>query len=996
MPGGKKRKLVNPAAEPGIARTYLDENFSDLPVVGNDLKNGHVLYIYITAGNKSRTETERFLKRHLPEVNNTFRSSSKLNSNIKSLVNQTLIKLKKLSVPEEFQAFSSSCSQRFYLHVDTQCVSPVVVSTDPPALDQVDENTNSSTTTCTSDSHLSAPPLTPLVSSADIHVPTPDPSLLTPPVTEVTASPPPHPSREVITPRKQKLKKRLKFVSASKSEQKERFSKKIKIMKQEIDKHKHIKIKQLNQQLKRKTKSIENKNEIIRDLQRKLKKTNTVNTSLNEENMKRLKRTHERLRKANKVRRTGVAYSSYSLEQYNQLKIKLNEKDRLIRTLENEKLELEDIVCELKKKNPVVETKKDGKTYSVDTRMEVFDFLVNKVPTENVSKLMTKIAERSGGTLSDIPNRTTVEQMARELGIIADLQSSEVAMKTKNITLGFDATTQEGIHINSIHITTKDETNVIAVDELPGGTTEDYHNHVCDSVDHLAYVYADFHEEEFQHCRTVIINNISNTMTDRAAVNHSTIQKLGETWGKSLNELNCNLHPLDTIATTCRSALKSLETQRGTLYGKDCIAGNVVLQINKFRYKDGKGDPKGFTTFLRDHGLPRGLIPRYRGNRLHILFHICGKLIEHHPTLLDFFTSGTVSCGGLQTSLKTDFKNDVAVLEMQVLGVLGKTLTGPWMKKFYTAAGVQVDHMEAIEIVQGIIKELKLCSADPLSILSRTCDFFGHGLSEEDATLQKLSIPPSQENKPLFSDMVITCISGVISVLERQYKRYFELDVTEQLKKETQSARAHNIDAEEMIGMFGAWKQRAQNATTSFLSARLRAKKNRVVPYLDGIYKSKQECIVKWAIGMARKKRNRDRKKQVDISKELSRRAAAKVQKKQERNKKDLEKKLMATDITDINTEFPDLEETCVVNLTDILSGKVVGRDICHMWYDNDTQEKTVYSGRIEKLKKKQGQIYYYRIGYWEKEESYEDAVDYDITKYALAADFIDGDLILC
>ncbi|KAK6167398.1 hypothetical protein SNE40_021434 [Patella caerulea] len=154
------------------------------------------------------------------------------------------------------------------------------------------------------------------------------------------------------------------------------------------------------------------------------------------------------------------------------------EKDSLIRTLEKEKLELEDIVCELKKKNPVVETKKDGITYSVNTRMKVFDFVVNEVPTENVSNLMTKIAERSGDTLSDIPNRTTVDQMARELGIIADLQSSEVAKKTKNITLGFDATTQEGIHINSINITTKGETHVIAVDELPGGTTDDYHNHV--------------------------------------------------------------------------------------------------------------------------------------------------------------------------------------------------------------------------------------------------------------------------------------------------------------------------------------------------------------------------------------------------------------------------------------------------------------------------------------------------------------------------------------
>ena len=132
-------------------------------------------------------------------------------------------------------------------------------------------------------------------------------------------------------------------------------------------------------------------------------------------------------------------------------------------------------------------------------------------------------------------------------------------------------------------------------------------------------------------------------------VNHAAIRKVNENWGKTLNELNCHLHPLDTIASSCRSTLKVLETCKGHLFGKDCFAGNIVLQINKLRYKDGKGYPKIslaiFMTFLSDSNLPRG-------NRLHILFHICEKLMEHHVTFLNFFTGGTVSCGGLQASIR--------------------------------------------------------------------------------------------------------------------------------------------------------------------------------------------------------------------------------------------------------------------------------------------------------------------------------------------------------
>ena len=49
----------------------------------------------------------------------------------------------------------------------------------------------------------------------------------------------------------------------------------------------------------------------------------------------------------------------------------------------------------------------------------------------------------------------------------------------------------------------------------------------------------------------------------------------------------------------------------------------------------------------------------------------------------------------------------------------------------------------------------------------------------------------------------------------------FSLDVTEELKRETESARAHNMDSEEIMGMFSAAKQKAPKATLCFLSCRV-------------------------------------------------------------------------------------------------------------------------------------------------------------------------------
>lgn len=348
-------------------------------------------------------------------------------------------------------------------------------------------------------------------------------------------------------------------------------------------------------------------------------------------------------------------------------------------------------------------------------------------------------------------------------------------------------------------------------------------------------------------------------MTDRAVVNHAAITKVESRWNKQLNELNCHLHPLDSISTACRTALKSLETTKGYLYGNDCMVGNLVLQINKFRFKDGKGDPKGFTVFLTDHGLPKGLLPRYRGNRLHVLFHICGTLHQHRDLFIEFFTKGIVSCGGLRESIRKDFETEMASLQIQCIGLLGKLITGPWMKAFYTsAASEEINHVEGISIVRSIVQLLKEKAKDPLCLLKSSSDIFGRSLDVNDLTLQSLLRQPS--NPDAFKEMMVVCINSIIAVLERQYRRYFEMNITDQLVEETLSARNHNIDAEEVMGMFSAGKERAKNANLDFLVARMRAKKNHVVPYLDEMTEQKRERVITWAIKRGRQARKVDKR----------------------------------------------------------------------------------------------------------------------------------------
>ncbi|XP_065639645.1 uncharacterized protein LOC136072368 [Hydra vulgaris] len=552
----------------------------------------------------------------------------------------------------------------------------------------------------------------------------------------------------------------------------------------------------------------------------------------------------------------------------------------VIASFENELLEMEE------SKIPVMS--ETEKCYPLNIRLIIYSMLLSNVPTGNIPFLLEKISQYFGVVINNIPHRSTVEQMARELGSISELQAAEWAISNSQLTLGFDATTQEGVHINSVHFTSKDKCLVIALDQCPGGTADDYENHICRAVDHLAFVYSDFYLRNYDECRQLIIKNISNTMSDRVAVIHLTISKVSATWGKTLNELNCHLHPLDTIATECRSALKCLETEKCELFGNDCLAVKIVLAMNKMRFKDGKGDPEGFVTFLDHKKLPRCIIPRYRGNRLHILFHTCFIFIKHYDDFLNFLITGTVKYGSLQAALRAAFCNATAIKQMCVLGVFGKLLSGPWMTKFYVSAeDASFDHLTGIQIVKNILETVKLCKSNPAAVFCRTTDFFGEML-------------PSNVFEPItnlccIDDQVINmtsaCLNAVEDVLIRQYKKYFSLSITETLKQETASARLHNIDSEELTGMFSECKGRSPNATTCYISCKIRSKKNRTIDYLDSLDQLSRGNVVKWSIFTARKERKRNRLQHAQIRSVIYKKQTCKRQMLDEKEKKEIRTK---------------------------------------------------------------------------------------------------------
>ena len=134
---------------------------------------------------------------------------------------------------------------------------------------------------------------------------------------------------------------------------------------------------------------------------------------------------------------------------------------------------------------------------------------------------------------------------------------------------------------------------------------------------------------------------------------------------------------------------------------------------------------------------------------------------------------------------------------------------------------------------------------------------------------------------PEFVPLMAVCLKSVIAVIERQYQKYFALEVTETLREEVALARSHNIDSEEIMGMFSAAQAKSPNATLCYPSCKMRATKNKTVE----IEPDRCEIILKKAVKFGRLERERKKKKQKEIVAELKNRQKKKEQAKDMTNR---------------------------------------------------------------------------------------------------------------
>ena len=196
--------------------------------------------------------------------------------------------------------------------------------------------------------------------------------------------------------------------------------------------------------------------------------------------------TSSLLKYFNKYKKLLYVHKGCKITQ-RRLQNKITDLEKIVQSIE---LSNEELLYQLSASN-IIKTRKDSKTYSTACRKAIYYCLRYGVPITHVCNVINAILfELAGTTVDSLPHSSTVSQRVYELGIISDIQISEVMYANENLPLSWDSTTVDGTHINELHIsvhTVPVTSYVLQLGAIASGRTEDYVSHISDSLTH------DFH-----------------------------------------------------------------------------------------------------------------------------------------------------------------------------------------------------------------------------------------------------------------------------------------------------------------------------------------------------------------------------------------------------------------------------------------------------------------------------------------------------------------------
>ena len=99
-------------------------------------------------------------------------------------------------------------------------------------------------------------------------------------------------------------------------------------------------------------------------------------------------------------------------------------------------------------------------------------------------------------SISTLPSEKSVRNYFAEFAIISAMQTAELLYNNSKVTLGWDATTVKGKHLNEVHfsiVTPEGPVQyLVTIDRVPGARAEDYNTQILRALEKSATLYGSF------------------------------------------------------------------------------------------------------------------------------------------------------------------------------------------------------------------------------------------------------------------------------------------------------------------------------------------------------------------------------------------------------------------------------------------------------------------------------------------------------------------------
>ena len=665
-------------------------------------------------------------------------------------------------------------------------------------------------------------------------------------------------------------------------------------------------------------------------------------------------------------------------------------------------IELANLKEQLEEKETTkVITKQKGR-YTNEVRKCVYICARKQVPIHSVSTVIKEIGKHLfAQDISPLPSASTVCGMISEMGVLAAVQAVDAMLNSPYVNIAWDATTLNGAHINEIHVNTATGSFALNVGKLAGGNTEDYYQHIKETLESSCKLYSNNQNVNYDQTLASVKLSITSTLSDRAAVNKCVARKLEEYLGHKLLDLNCNVHPLDSLSIAFKKLCREYENENevhGALLGSDSALLRVIVNLTKMRYSDGKGDPSGMIAFFRTNKLDSKLIMRYVGNRFHVLFELAGNIYFLREHLKRYLNDVCSKGEGYREQMLHDLSLEVVQSELVVCGLFGKCLTGPWMTCLYRKAGLT--NLGSCGPLSYMVLKLKELIACPRLLWDKDFCCFDTPFYSASSELSKSVYESLCNFSP--SEAVLRLASRTatvfLKVVERQAERYLPGGELSDLEPDSfvlaSNAPADNMFAEGLLGLTDNISRKCSNATELYVTSKSCFSVNSTYAWLDSL----DDICLQRATSQARSLKVCSTGRRRDIEAEICKRLSERSQHRADLRRKKLTRqtKSIISDPVNFSSNVlkvdPDILPAVIDSALSVVRRpkSLEGREFVWIW--NEDAGDVLYNYRVVK-KRKTAEIRYKALC-WTSSESFEDAVDSgDFSLVQFVTDLLVGDI---